>query len=353
MTGRERILRTIAGKAVDRPALYYRATPSVSEACRASFGLASADEVPGFLGSDAVQVPAFYKDAPALKTIDPDTYYDHFGNLHKVVRSNDLVSDHIIAPVLANAEQVEDIIRFALPGPEILDMERSLAALGKAHESGLAVYGGIWATVLSLARSLIGEENLLVYLKIEPELAKALIDKVTDYFLALNDIFLKVCGKYVDVYYFGIDLGTQRALYIGKPELETFFIPNIRRLVRQAKSFGLPVMFHSCGAIRPIIGELIACGVDMLDPVQVDAAGMSPDELAPYRGQVVFHGGVGSQSTLPFGTPRQVADETRRLMELLMPGLVVAPDQDLIGNIPPENIRSLYETAKSAGDHQH
>ncbi len=347
MTGRERILRTISGQPVDRPACFYRATRSVTEAVRQRYGLRTADEVPAFLGSDAVQVVPAYQGALTREGASPDTYYDLFGNLHKVRQSGDLVSDHIVAPVLAEAESPEEIARLAMPGPEILDIPASLQALEAARADGLAVYGGIWATILSLSRNLIGEENLLVHIKLQPALAKALIEKVTDYFLRLNEAYLTACGRYIDVYYFGIDLGTQRALYIGKEDLEALFFPSIRRVIRQAHAFDLPVMFHSCGAIAPIIGELIKSGVDMLDPVQVDAAGMTPDALAAFRGQVVFHGGVSTQNTLPFGAPEDVVRETRGLISALSPGLVVAPDQEMIGRIPPENIRALFETVKA------
>jgi len=61
---------------------------------------------------------------------------------------------------------------------------------------------------------------------------------------------------------------------------------------------------------------------------------------------VVFHGGISTQKTLPFGTPREVADETHHLTKTLLPKLVVAPNQKMIGRIPLKNIRALFETAK-------
>ena len=132
MNGRERIIRTIERKEVDRPALYYRALPSVTETCRKAYGLKTNAEVPIFLGSDAIQVPVTYKPAASRKTTDTNHYYDHFGNLHHVMKNGDLISDHIISPVLANAESVDDILNYTMPGPEILNLPKSLHMMKKA-----------------------------------------------------------------------------------------------------------------------------------------------------------------------------------------------------------------------------
>ena len=179
----------------------------------------------------------------------------------------------------------------------------------------------------------------------EPEYVKALVDRVTDFYLDMNRAYLDLCRSYIDVYYFGIDLVTQRGLFISKEHFQTFLKENMTRVTKQAKEYGLPVMFHSCGSVAEIIPDLIDCGIDILDPVQVCAAGMEPASLAKYRGQIGFHGGISTQTTLPFGTPQEVAEQTQSLIELLGPNrLIVSPDQDMLGEIPLENVKALFDT---------
>ena len=117
-----------------------------------------------------------------------------------------------------------------------------------------------------------------------------------------------------------------------------------RRIVQQAKTYDLPVMFHSCGNISDIIPDLIECGVDMIDPIQVSAENMSTENLRGFAGKISFHGGVSTQSTLPFGTAEEVRESTVKLIQALGPfGLVVAPDQEIMEGTPTENIQALFD----------
>jgi uroporphyrinogen decarboxylase len=110
-------------------------------------------------------------------------------------------------------------------------------------------------------------------------------------------------------------------------------------------------MFHTCGAVFDIIPDLIECGVDILDPVQTGAEGMSPEALAAFKGRIAFHGGVGTQATLPFGTPDDVEGEVARLIKTLGPHkIIIAPDQDMVGDVPAENITALFNAVKKAGN---
>jgi len=111
----------------------------------------------------------------------------------------------------------------------------------------------------------------------------------------------------------------------------------------QAKLF-----FHTDGAIRPLIPDLIEVGVDILQPVQVSARGMSDTAKLKreFGKELTFWGAsCDSQHTLPFGTPEEVREETRRHMEDLKPGggYVFAPIHNIQPGVPPENIVAMYE----------
>ena len=115
-----------------------------------------------------------------------------------------------------------------------------------------------------------------------------------------------------------------------------------------AHRYGAFYQQHSCGAVGPIIPELIECGVDSLEPLQ-KVVGLEPETLAgKYAGRIAFHGGVDTQSVLPYGTPQQVREETEKYMRLLgeKGGYILMASQAFEGDVPVENIEALYSVRR-------
>jgi uroporphyrinogen decarboxylase len=110
---------------------------------------------------------------------------------------------------------------------------------------------------------------------------------------------------------------------------------------------------HSCGAIRPIIPDLIEAGVDALNPIQVSADGMDPAAIKRDFGTdiTLWGGGVDTQHTLPTGTPAQVRDEVHRHLDALMPGggFVFTAVHNIQADVPPENIVAMWEALREYG----
>jgi uroporphyrinogen decarboxylase len=106
-------------------------------------------------------------------------------------------------------------------------------------------------------------------------------------------------------------------------------------------------MFHTCGAVVPLIDRLIDLGVDMLDPIQVRAEGMDPVQIKQRFGsRIALHGAIDTQYLLPRGTPDEVAAEVRRMIATIGPeGYIVSPCHVLQTDVPTANILALYDTA--------
>ncbi len=124
--------------------------------------------------------------------------------------------------------------------------------------------------------------------------------------------------------------------------------PRHKRLFEFIKAQApVKLFFHSCGAIRPLIPDLIEVGVDILNPVQIAAAGMDPAALKRDFGRdlVFWGGGVDTQRVLGTGTPAQVRDDVRRNIEALAPGggFVFAAVHDIQANVPAENIMAMWD----------
>jgi uroporphyrinogen decarboxylase len=122
----------------------------------------------------------------------------------------------------------------------------------------------------------------------------------------------------------------------------------------QKKEFPAARIFmHSCGAVRPIIPDLIEAGMEILNPVQFTAAGMDLSGLKKDFGRDItfWGGGVDTQSTLVKGTPQEVADEVKRILDIMAPGggFVFAPVHNVQDDVPAANFWAMWETLQNYG----
>ena len=107
--------------------------------------------------------------------------------------------------------------------------------------------------------------------------------------------------------------------------------------------------YHCCGALHPIIGDLIEIGLDVLNPVQCNCPGMDALELKrEFGSRIAFMGGVDTQQLLPDGAPAEVRRATRRLLDGMTAdggGYILAASHTVSPETPDENIFAMYEVA--------
>jgi len=348
LSSRERVLAALDYREIDRPPAFFRADPELAANLRKQLGLSKNLDLLRHFGSDSVQVEPVYRRELFGRADGPGRFYDMFGNLWLRTGSEGAWTNRVERPVLAGASGPDDLGRVRWPGPEILDLEAGVRAAADARAAGLAVYGGVWSSIFTNARFMLGEEEFLVALVDRPELAAELVRRLTDCFLELNRVYLESCAGYLDIYYFGSDFGTQDSTFISPVTFREVFKPQLGRIAAQARSYGLRVMYHTCGAVSGLVEDLIKIGVEVLDPVQVSAAGMAPAELGRrFRGRIAFHGGISTQTLLPSASTEEVYAVTRATINELGPlGYIVAPDQDMIGEVPLANVEALFRAVR-------
>lgn len=255
--------------------------------------------------------------------------------------------DEAICGPLENAQTEKDILKHKWPKPEDFDFS-ALCQECEKH-SNKVIIGGLWTGIMGDSYRMHGFQNFLFNMAAKPKLIKTLVDKVTDVYLKLNDAYFSYLKGKLDVWFFGNDFGSQNGLLISPDMWCEFFFENIRQLTTLAKSYGLKVMMHSCGAVSEIIPFLIEAGVDILDPVQTSARGMEPSVLAEkYGGKIVFHGGIDTQHVLPSSTVEEVTEHVNYIIDTLgkSGGYIFAPSQLLGPDIPVENIRAMYNAVR-------
>jgi uroporphyrinogen decarboxylase len=194
-----------------------------------------------------------------------------------------------------------------------------------------------------------GFEQFLVDLETAPEIAEAISDHVSEYYRQRALRVLEAVGGRIDVVSSGGDVGTQSGMILDPRSWRAHIKRYAARLITPFRERGLKTLYHSCGSCVPIVEDLIAMGVDALDPIQVTAAGMQPERLfALFGDRLTFHGAIDETELLTHGTPRDVARATRRTIDALGAngGYIVAPTHQVQGDTPLENVLAIFEAAR-------
>jgi len=254
-----------------------------------------------------------------------------------------------------NAAEVDTLKLPKLPSREEIDVFKRKAKIYR--ERGLVVVlAGPDGGLLEHAFAIRGHEDFMIDMVSQPNLAKRLLDKILTYKLQYWEFMLQEMSNLVDVVTEGDDMSTQERLMIN-PKLYRGMIKPLHRelfrCIRKNAKGSIFILFHSCGAMKEIIPDLIEIGVDILNPVQVSATGMDTKQLKKEFGQdlTFWGGGVDTQHVLSRGTPEEVRDEVKRRIEDLAPGggFVFSAVHNIQPDVPPENIMTMWETLQEYG----
>ena len=188
-----------------------------------------------------------------------------------------------------------------------------------------------------------GMENAFGDLCLFPDEVDRLVGELTEYLLEIVGRWGQLGG--VDGFFLTDDWGTQASLMIAPPMWRKVFAARYRRICEEAHRWDMDVIFHSCGNVTQIVGDLIDAGVDVVDPLQPEA--MDLKHIArEFGGKVAFSGGISDQELMAF-TPDQVRDHVRCTIDLLGGPLgnayLVAPSNVLPPEVPVENLVALFE----------
>jgi uroporphyrinogen decarboxylase len=200
-----------------------------------------------------------------------------------------------------------------------------------------------WLAVFERLRSLRGGENVLLDLYLHPHELAVLRDAVAAEFA---DQIRGIAGRGADAVLLADDWGTQGAMLIRPEQWRSTFAECYRQLVEEIHRLGMHAWFHSCGHIRPIIPDLIEMGFDVLHPLQPAAMDLAEIREA-FGGQICFSGGVDVQDWLPLGSPGQVVDKVRWLIDTLDAadgGYIIAPTNSIMPDTPFENLQAMCST---------
>jgi uroporphyrinogen decarboxylase len=171
--------------------------------------------------------------------------------------------------------------------------------------------------------------------------------ELLDRFTALTLALVGACADIpADAIMMGDDWGDQRGVMLGPERWRKFHKQRYARIFRAIHDQGKRAIMHCCGSVAAIMGDIIEIGLDVLESVQPEAAGMNPYDLKKKWGdRITFWGGLGSQSTIPFAAPAEVRREVQRLRSEMGRGggYILAPAKPLRPETPTENAVAVVE----------
>ncbi len=256
--------------------------------------------------------------------------------------------EEFVGHPLAGLERPGDLDRHQWPTTALYDyssLKHEVARRDPRREKAIQVSGG---NPFELYTWMTGMEEAITNLVLNPELVNAAMTRICDFWCEHLRMIAREIGPCVDLVFLADDLGSQTGLLISRELYRRTIQPHHKRLARAAREL-IPqakILYHSDGAVFDILPDLIESGIDCLEAVQVDAAGMDPARLkAAYGRRLAFHGGISVQQLLPHGDPRHVLAETRRIVSIMNAGggYIAAPTHAIQVGTPPQNVMAMLE----------
>ncbi len=286
------------------------------------------------------------------KEIDENNYLDEWGTTWRKAEDGHYL--YVDGPFFDEKHpDPAEIDQLKWPDPDNPGYYRGLRERARAlrENSDCAIILNLPIGPIHQGQFLRGFADWLKDLYKHREFISKLMDVIADHWIRLTENALDAVGDDVDIVFFGDDLASQLAPMFSPDKYREIIKPRHQRMIAAAKAKrDVKVLYHSCGAVSSLIGDLVDVGVDAVNPVQVTAKNMEPDQLKlEYGDRIAFWGGINTQNVLPFGTPAEVRAEVRRVIDCLSGdgGYVLNSVHNIQNDVPAENIVAMFDEART------
>lgn len=343
MTPRERVLAVLRRERPDKLPRELKLTPSLLEEFERRTGVSDPAE---YFSLEVRDV--FF--APPTATVDFSAYYPEglprfwnpagweVGEWGVGVTDGSMYHFIHIEHPMKNLESVEELERYPFPDLTLPSRHRHLESEVRAlHDRGLFVIGFMEWTIFEIAWHLRGMTELFTDMAFHPALAERLLDRIT----AIRSFEARRFAEAgVDMLKIGDDVGTQKGMLMSPAMYRDWFKPRHAAVIGAAREArpDLPVCYHSDGNCWDVIPDFIDIGVTVLNPVQPECLDLAAVKKR-FGDELVFWGGIGTQTTMPFASPDEVYRTVQRTIDVLGPtGYLPCPTHVLEPEVPWDNI---------------
>lgn len=330
----------------DRVPFDFWAVPEVIQALQAYLHASDEEALLRLLGIDCRVVAPDYIGPPP-RVLPDGSFYTVWGSHRRRVANAYSVYDEYASYPLAEASSVAEVESWpGWPRSQYWDWNSIVPKVQRLNKTVRYHIRYEVGGVFESAWALYGLERFLMALYDRPEIPCAIMDCYTDLMIANVRSLMGAAGGLIDMVYTYDDVAIQNSLLMSPALWHKYILPRHQRLNRVIKEYGLKILYHSCGAIYPLIEALIEdMGIDALNPLQPRAAGMDMARLkSEFGGRIAFHGGIDLQETMPHGSPAEVQAEVRQRCQVLGQGggYICTSAHYLQADTPLENILALY-----------
>ncbi|TRZ45696.1 hypothetical protein D4S03_11695 [bacterium] len=342
----ERVQAAVERGLGDRVPFDFWAVPEVVGALQLHLGAESEEQLLQLLGIDCRLVGPDYI-GPEPQRFADGSYFTTWGEHRKRVANTFSIYEEYASFPLAEAQSPAEVETWPCwPRTEYWDWA-SVVPKVKALNSQIRYHiryevGGIFES----AWALYGLERFLIALVRRPEIPCAIMDCYTDLMIDNVHRLMKAAQGSIDMVYTFDDVAIQNGLMMSSAMWRKYILPCHQRLNQVIKSYGLKILYHSCGAVAPLIGPLVdEMGIDVLSPLQPRAAGMDMTRIKAHFGdRIAFHGGIDLQQTMVSGSPQDVRQEVVDRIRVLGDGggYICTTAHYIQADAPLENILALY-----------
>jgi uroporphyrinogen decarboxylase len=342
MTPRDRVHASLRRLPADRIPVFMWFHPETATRLAAALNVPP-QAVAGVLGNDVRQTWVGNNYAMEGITHEQDgmTHRDDWGI--EWVRVGPF--NQILTSPLHSADD-DAIRRYEFPHNRIDALMGTMDAL--ARQGGDHFLGcDVSPCLFEMTCRLRGMEEASLDLVDNPAIAEHLLDRARDFAVALAET---ACSRYrLDWLWTGDDVAGQKSMIMSPATWRAMIKPRLADIIAVGRNHDLPCAYHCCGALRPIIPDLIEIGVAVLNPIQCNCPGMDPADLKrDFGSALTFMGGVDTVNLLPNGSAAEVYRTTTALIETMTRdggGYVLAASHTIPPETPLENIFALYAAA--------
>lgn len=344
MTSKERVLAAVDHRRSDRVPIQTYLTPEIHERLCRHFGTSDI-AVP--LGVDFRSVHPRFTGSPRPVPPDCDSV-DEWGTGYQMKRYPGGAYPEAHYLPLAALTTLDEVEAYPWPSADDYDYSGIEAQCDALAEFAVCFGGAGTPDIVNGVGRGRGMEQVLLDIVTDDPVGVAIIDHRCDFLYEQYRRALEAAGGKVDILCLGEDCGNQLGPMFDPAVFDAFFRPRLQRFYDLGHEFGCRVMMHSCGSTRALQPRFIEMGLDILDAVQPEPAGMDPDELKrAYGDRLTYCGMISTQHTLPHLSEAECRAEARHRIDVIGAdgGYIFAPAHCIQPDTPLENVLAVYEEA--------